>query len=68
MDGGRLAQLAHARVRPGRASPPVSRAGGRYDLRHSAASLWLHEGRSVIEVAQWLGHAPTMTLDQPTRT
>ena len=34
-----------------------------YDLRHSAASLWLHEGRSVIEVAQWLGHAPSMTLD-----
>ncbi len=34
-----------------------------YDLRHSAASLWLHEGRSVIEVAAWLGHAPTMTLD-----
>ncbi len=34
-----------------------------YDLRHSAASLWLHEGRSVVEVAAWLGHAPTMTLD-----
>lgn len=33
-----------------------------YDLRHSAASLWLHEGCSVIEVAAWLGHAPTMTL------
>jgi integrase len=34
-----------------------------YDLRHSAASLWLHDGRSVVEVAQWLGHAPFMTLD-----
>jgi hypothetical protein len=34
-----------------------------YDLRHSAASLWLHEGRSVVEVAQWLGHAPSMSLD-----
>jgi integrase len=32
-----------------------------YDLRHAAASLWLHEGRSVVEVAAWLGHAPTMT-------
>ncbi len=34
-----------------------------YDLRHSAASLWLHEGRSVLEVARWLGHKPSMTLD-----
>jgi integrase len=33
-----------------------------YDLRHSAASLWLHEGRSVVEVASWLGHSPQMTL------
>ncbi|MEJ7893874.1 MAG: site-specific integrase [Solirubrobacteraceae bacterium] len=33
-----------------------------YDLRHAAASLWLHEGRSVVEVAGWLGHSPTETL------
>jgi integrase len=33
-----------------------------YDLRHSAASLWLHEGRSVVEVGAWLGHSPTMCL------
>ena len=33
-----------------------------YDLRHAAASVWLHEGRSVVDVAAWLGHSPTMTL------
>jgi len=34
-----------------------------YDLRHSFASLLIAEGRSVVEVAEQLGHAPTMTLD-----
>ena len=33
-----------------------------YDLRHSFVSLLIHEGRSVVEVAQQAGHAPTMTL------
>lgn len=33
-----------------------------YDLRHAAASLGLHEGRSVVEVAAWLGHSPAMCL------
>ena len=33
-----------------------------YDLRHSAASLLLWEGMSVVEVARQLGHSPTMTL------
>ena len=33
-----------------------------YTLRHSCASLLLHEGRSVIEVARWMGHSPVMTL------
>ena len=33
-----------------------------YTLRHSCASLLLHEGRSVIEVARWMGHSPIMTL------
>ncbi len=33
-----------------------------YDLRHSAASLWAHEGRSVVEVAAWLGHSPDVCL------
>lgn len=27
-----------------------------YDLRHAAASLWLHEGISIVQVAKWLGH------------
>jgi len=33
-----------------------------YDLRHSFASLLLHEGRSVIYVARQLGHDATLTL------
>jgi hypothetical protein len=33
-----------------------------YDLRHSFASLLLHEGRSVIHVARQLGHNTTLTL------
>jgi integrase len=33
-----------------------------YNLRHSAASLWIAEGRNVVEVAAWLGHQPTETL------
>jgi integrase len=34
-----------------------------YDLRHSFASLLLAEGRNPVEVAEQMGHAPTMTLD-----
>ena len=35
-----------------------------YHLRHSFASLLIHEGRlSVVEIAQQLGHSPTMTLN-----
>lgn len=33
-----------------------------YDLRHSFCSLLIQEGRSVVEVAQQMGHAPEMTL------
>jgi integrase len=33
-----------------------------YDLRHSFASLLLHEGRSVIYVARQLGHGANLTL------
>jgi integrase len=33
-----------------------------YDLRHSAASLWLHEGRTIVEVATWMGHSGQMAL------
>ena len=34
-----------------------------YDLRHSFASLLLHEGRSVIYVARQLGHSAKLTMD-----
>lgn len=34
-----------------------------YDLRHAYASLLLHEGRNVVEVAAQLGHSPTVCLD-----
>ena len=33
-----------------------------YALRHSCASLLLHEGRSVIYVARQLGHDAQLTL------
>jgi integrase len=33
-----------------------------YDLRHSFASLLLHEGRSVIYIARQLGHDARLTL------
>jgi integrase len=33
-----------------------------YDLRHSFASLLLHEGRTVIYVARQLGHDARLTL------
>lgn len=32
-----------------------------YDMRHTCASLMIHEGRSIIEIAEQLGHSPTMT-------
>ena len=37
--------------------------GRPYDLRHSAASLWLHEGINPVQVAAWMGHKPSMLLD-----
>jgi integrase len=33
-----------------------------YDLRHSFASLLLHEGRSVIYVARQIGHSAQLTM------
>jgi integrase len=36
--------------------------GSPYDLRHSAASLWLHEGINPVQVAAWMGHSPAMLL------
>jgi integrase len=43
----------------GRANLPHARP---YDLRHSFASLLLHEGRSVIYVARQLGHGAEQTM------
>jgi hypothetical protein len=37
-------------------------SGRPYDLRHSFASLLLHEGRDVIYVARQLGHGAELTL------
>jgi integrase len=37
--------------------------GRPYDLRHSFASLLLHEGRSPIYVARQLGHGAGLTMD-----
>jgi integrase len=34
-----------------------------YDLRHSAASLWLQEGVNPVQVAAWIGNRPSMTTD-----
>jgi integrase len=46
-----------------RACRAIELEGARpYDLRHSFASLLLHEGRSVMYVARQLGHAATLTL------
>jgi integrase len=67
---GRMASRGHRlRISPG----VVGRSGARawqlvwrmprpYDLRHSFASLLLHEGRSVIYVARQLGHDARLTL------
>ncbi len=51
-----------------RFNPAAARAGlvrpRPYDLRHSFASLMVREQRtSVVELAEQLGHAPTMTLN-----
>jgi integrase len=47
--------------------PALERAGlppaRPYDLRHSCASLLIHEGRSVVEVARTLGHSAQVCLN-----
>jgi integrase len=46
-----------------RACQSIELQGARpYDLRHSFASLLLHEGRSVMYVARQLGHDARLTL------
>ena len=41
----------------------LSRTLRPYDLRHAFCSLLIAEGRSIVEIAKQMGHAPTMTLD-----
>ena len=57
----RLSVLASASLRA-RGRGRRHRVRGVYDLRHSFASLLLHEGRSVIDVARQLGHDARLTL------
>ena len=34
-----------------------------YDLRHSFASLLIHEGKhSIVQIAEWMGHSPATLL------
>lgn len=47
---------AHRRLMPAVRAAGV-KLGRPYDLRHSAASLWLREGHDVVKVAAWLGHS-----------
>ena len=65
-DGGELSAKSLNEWR-GHVFVPALKAAGlprarRYDLRHSFASLLLHEGRSVIYVARQLGHGAQLTL------
>lgn len=53
----------HRRFDPATAAAGLGRPRP-YDLRHSFASLLIREQRtSIVEIAQQLGHAPTMTLN-----
>jgi integrase len=52
--------IARAQTIAGR--PVDEREHDEHDLRHSAASLWLHEARTIIEVATWMGHSGQMAL------
>lgn len=49
-------------LRPARQEAGMT--GDAYALRHTAASLWIAEGKSVIEVSRLLGHStPRLTMD-----
>jgi integrase len=65
-DGGGWSANAFEKWRRRVFMPALREAGiddGRpYDLRHSFASLLLHEGRSVIYVARQLGHGAELTM------
>jgi integrase len=65
-DGSLWSQAAYQSWRRRTFARAVAAAGVEharpYDLRHSFASLLLHEGRSVIYVARQLGHDARLTL------
>lgn len=65
-DGGIMSDKSFNVWRSDVFAPALERAGlpraRPYDLRHSFASLLLHEGRSVIYVARQLGHDARYTL------
>jgi integrase len=66
-DGGVWSEDEWRRWRRGAFARAVRAAGlpagvRPYDLRHSAASLMIHEGRNIVEVAGWLGHDPATCL------
>jgi integrase len=66
LDGGPMTESAFESSREGVWAAALQAAGlgyrRPYDLRHSFASLLLHEGRSVIYVARQLGHGADLTL------
>lgn len=65
-DGGEMSAKSFNVWRGETFAPALEAAGldraRPYDLRHSWASLLLHEGRSVIYVARQLGHSARYTL------
>jgi integrase len=59
----RLEQLAYRRFHSAAAQVGLGRRRP-HDLRHAFASLLIREQRtSIVELAEQLGHAPTMTLN-----
>ena len=65
-DGGEWTEVAYEQWRGRVWAEALERVGlayqRPYDLRHSFASLLLHEGRSVIYVARQLGHGAALTM------
>ena len=65
-EGGAWSEVGYEQWRAGAWAGALERAGlayqRPYDLRHSFASLLLHEGPSVIYVARQLGHGAQLTM------
>jgi integrase len=66
LDGGEMTENAFEMWRSRAWTTALTAAGVAYqrpyDLRHSFASLLLHEGRSAIYVARQLGHGADLTM------